>query len=54
MKEDSWLRGNMCVEFQKMGEGYFPEKEVQNWCEEAGSPLFQCSGIEEMGGMQGI
>lgn len=36
----------MCVEFQKMGEGYFAEKGVHNWCVEAGSPLFQFSVIQ--------
>lgn len=54
MQEDSWLRRTMYVEFQKMGEGYFVEKEVQNCCVEAGSALFQCSGTQEVGGMQGI
>lgn len=54
MQEDSWLRRNMCVEFEKMGEGCFVEKEVQNWCAEADSPLFQYSGIQEMGGIEGI
>lgn len=53
MQEDSWLRRNICVEFQKMGEGYFVEKEVQIWCVKVGS-LFQSSGIQEMGGIQGI
>lgn len=53
-KATGGLRRNTHIEFQKMEEGCFVEEEVQNWFVEAGSPLFQQSGIQEVGSIQGL